>query len=144
VQESSSATPRLSCACLTGAVLWLAALPAIPVRAADGNALPSNELPEVVVVGTTPMGSSALPAEQVPGNVQTLSGKQLQSEHALSVADALNEGLGSVNVNDTQGNPFQLDVIIPATGLSLTVVSFNLVGEALAAFLDPRYRRGRP
>ncbi|HMD73455.1 MAG TPA: TonB-dependent receptor plug domain-containing protein, partial [Steroidobacteraceae bacterium] len=108
MQASSSGTLRLSCACL--AVLWLAVLQANPVRAADGNALSSNELPEVVVVGTTPMGSSALPAEQVPGNVQTLSGKQLQSGHALSVADALNEGLGSVNVNDTQGNPFQLDV----------------------------------
>jgi peptide/nickel transport system permease protein len=34
-------------------------------------------------------------------------------------------------------------VVIPATALSLTVISFNLVGEALAAFLDPRYRRGR-
>jgi len=34
-------------------------------------------------------------------------------------------------------------VVIPATGLSLTVISFNLVGEALAALLDPRYRRGR-
>jgi peptide/nickel transport system permease protein len=34
-------------------------------------------------------------------------------------------------------------VVIPATALSLTVISFNLVGEALAALLDPRYRRGR-
>lgn len=110
MQDGSEDTLRLSCGCLSGAVLWLAALQAIPARAADGNALSSNELPEVVVVGTTPMGSSALPAEQVPGNVQTLSAKQLQNGHALSVADALNEGLGSVNVNDTQGNPFQLDV----------------------------------
>ncbi len=34
-------------------------------------------------------------------------------------------------------------VVIPATALSLTVISFNLVGEALSALLDPRYRRGR-
>jgi len=34
-------------------------------------------------------------------------------------------------------------VVIPATALSLTVISFNLVGESLAALLDPRYRRGR-
>jgi len=34
-------------------------------------------------------------------------------------------------------------VVIPATALSLTVISFNLVGEALAALMDPRYRRGR-
>ncbi len=33
-------------------------------------------------------------------------------------------------------------VIVPATALSLTVISFNLVGEALAALLDPRRRRG--
>lgn len=95
---------------VTGAVLLLAGLPAVRVPAADGNVLSSNELPELVVVGTTPMSSSALPAEQVPGNVQTLSGNQLQGGHALSVAEALNAGLGSVNVNDTQGNPFQLDV----------------------------------
>ncbi|TMI90639.1 MAG: ABC transporter permease [Bacillati bacterium ANGP1] len=32
-------------------------------------------------------------------------------------------------------------VIIPATALSLTVVSFNVVGESLAERLDPRQRR---
>jgi ABC-type dipeptide/oligopeptide/nickel transport system permease subunit len=33
-------------------------------------------------------------------------------------------------------------LVIPAAALSLTVISFNLVGEALGALLDPRYRRG--
>ena len=33
-------------------------------------------------------------------------------------------------------------VIVPATALSGTVISFNLVGEAFAALLDPRRRRG--
>src|SRR5579883_2958762 len=33
-------------------------------------------------------------------------------------------------------------LVTPAAALSLTVISFNLVGEALGALLDPRYRRG--
>ncbi len=33
-------------------------------------------------------------------------------------------------------------LVIPASALSLTVISFNVVGEALGALLDPRCRRG--
>ena len=38
-----------------------------------------------------------------------------------------------------QSHPYL--VIVPATALSLTVVSFNVVGESLAERLDPRQRR---
>ena len=38
-----------------------------------------------------------------------------------------------------QSHPYL--VIVPATALSLTVVSFNVIGESLAERLDPRQRR---
>ncbi|SNR84415.1 Outer membrane receptor proteins, mostly Fe transport [Methylobacillus rhizosphaerae] len=57
-----------------------------------------------------PLGGTGLTKEQIPGNVQTLTAKDIQDAHALSMADLMNSRLQSVNVNDYQGNPFQMDV----------------------------------
>jgi outer membrane receptor protein involved in Fe transport len=67
-------------------------------------------LQSVVVVGTTVLPGVGTPLSQVPANVQTLRGDALAPTRAATLAQALDQGVGSVNVNDTAGNPYQLDV----------------------------------
>ena len=67
-------------------------------------------LPEVQVVDTAPLPGMVVPLSQVPANVQTISGEQLSRQSGINLSDFLNLNLGSVNVSDTQGNPFQRDV----------------------------------
>ena len=57
-----------------------------------------------------PLGGTGLTKEQIPGNVQSLTAKDIKEAHSLSMADLMNSRLQSVNVNDYQGNPFQMDV----------------------------------
>ncbi|MGZ8252145.1 MAG: TonB-dependent receptor domain-containing protein, partial [Methylophilaceae bacterium] len=57
-----------------------------------------------------PLPGLGLTKEQIPGNVQSISAKEIQESHALSMTDLMNKKLQSVNVNDYQGNPFQMDV----------------------------------
>ncbi|HSI46609.1 MAG TPA: TonB-dependent receptor [Methylophilus sp.] len=57
-----------------------------------------------------PLPGLGLTKEQIPGNVQTLTAQDIKEAHALSLTDLMNSRLQSVNVNDYQGNPFQMDV----------------------------------
>ncbi|TXG78968.1 MAG: TonB-dependent receptor, partial [Rhodocyclaceae bacterium] len=67
-------------------------------------------LPSVEVVGTTPVPGLGLPKDQIPANVQTASDKDLRNAQSLNLPDFMASQLPSVNVNETQGNPFQADV----------------------------------
>lgn len=57
-----------------------------------------------------PLPGLGLTKEEIPGNVQSITGKEIKDSHATSMAELLNSRLQSVNVNDYQGNPFQMDV----------------------------------
>lgn len=80
------------------------------------NDLPLNlELKEITVkakrfLQVGPMPGLGLTKEEIPGNVQSLTVKQIKESHSLSIADLMNTQLQSVSVNDYQGNPFQMDV----------------------------------
>jgi outer membrane receptor protein involved in Fe transport len=68
-----------------------------------------TELPDVVVIGNSPLGSSGISLNQFAGNVQTINYSDLP-KNVNNLADLLNESLGSVNLNDTQGNKNQVDL----------------------------------
>ncbi|NMG28057.1 TonB-dependent receptor [Aromatoleum evansii] len=68
------------------------------------------ELAPVEVVGTTPLPGIGLPKDQIPANVQNLSGQTLREAGGPSLAEGLQRRLPSVNVNEIQGNPYQADV----------------------------------
>lgn len=68
------------------------------------------KLNKVEVISTTPLPSLGLPLEQIPANVQTVKGVELQKQNSLSIADYMNQNLVGVTVNDTQNNPYQPDV----------------------------------
>jgi outer membrane receptor protein involved in Fe transport len=57
-----------------------------------------------------PLPGLGLTKEEIPGNVQSLTAKDIKEAHSLSLTDLMNRKLQSVTVNDYQGNPFQMDV----------------------------------
>ena len=76
--------------------------------AGDSSGAPTGSLEEVVV--TAPLPGADLFLSEVPANVQRVTASQLDHGRSLNAADALNQMVGSVNINDTQANPFQPDV----------------------------------
>jgi outer membrane receptor protein involved in Fe transport len=90
-------------------ILWaLVALACAPALADTPQAAP-QELSEVKVIGPSPVPGSGIPIDQYPGNAQTISARAISGGTATA-SEALNAAVGSVNLNDTQGNPFQMDL----------------------------------
>ena len=58
----------------------------------------------------SPLPGLGVPANQVPGNVQTLRAADLDASHALDLSSFMGRRLGSVHLNEVQNNPFQPDV----------------------------------
>ena len=65
---------------------------------------------ETVVTATTPLHGSGLPLDHVPANVQTITSEDLAEHRSLDLAGYMGEALGSVHINDVQGNPLQPDL----------------------------------
>ena len=63
----------------------------------------------VEVVGTTPLGGAVDPAK-IAANVQSAVADDLRAQHALGLADFMNQSFGSLIINDAQSNPLQPDV----------------------------------
>jgi outer membrane receptor protein involved in Fe transport len=57
-----------------------------------------------------PMPGLALTKDQIAGNLQSISAKEIKEANSISLAELLNSKLQSINVNDYQGNPFQMDI----------------------------------
>jgi outer membrane receptor protein involved in Fe transport len=79
-----------------------------------------------------PLPGLALTKEEIPGNVQSISAKEIKESHALSLTDLMNSKLQSVNVNDYQSNPFQMDV----TYRGFTASPQIGTAQGLSVFLD--------
>lgn len=67
------------------------------------------ELEPLSIVNTTPLGAG-VPIEKVPANVQLMTAEELAKAQSISIADYMNQHMGSVTVNDAQNNPFQPDI----------------------------------
>lgn len=79
---------------------------------AQAQSTPNGEsaLPRVEVVGATPLPGVGIPKDQIPSNVQTLGDKRLKQSQSLNLPDAMTTLMPSANVNEIQGNPYQMDV----------------------------------
>jgi outer membrane receptor protein involved in Fe transport len=77
---------------------------------ATSNPAAAQELPQVVVIGTTPLPGLGLPLYEVPANVQTGDSQDMQRQQALNIADYLNNNFSGVNASDSAGNPYQMDI----------------------------------
>src|SRR6476469_7556730 len=67
------------------------------------------ELPEIAVIATTPVGGTGISEDKYPGNVQIINHKDMP-QNAQHLPDLLNQSIGSVNLNETQGNPYVVDL----------------------------------
>lgn len=67
-------------------------------------------LPAVQVVGATPLPGIGQPLGEIAAPVQSATSRDIAASGALELGDFMNRRLGSVHVNEMQGNPFQLDV----------------------------------
>lgn len=109
---SLRAGPALSAMALALMALWQPAgaagmeAPGAPDMAGASGAA----MPVVLVVETTPLPGSALPAGRIAGALQTARARDIDKSGALDLSDFLNRSFGSVYVNETQGNPLMMDV----------------------------------
>ena len=79
------------------------------------EAAAQQQLEAVVVHGKRPsqvgpMPGLAITEDQIPANVQSATGAQIKASRAVSLTEFMSSRMRSVNVNDYQGNPFQMDV----------------------------------
>jgi outer membrane receptor protein involved in Fe transport len=78
---------------------------------ADEPATPATPaMAQVIIVASTPLPGIGLRLEQVAGAVQTGSARDIERSGALDLSDFLNRSLGSVHVNESQGNGLMMDV----------------------------------
>ena len=96
---------------LVGKALAVACFLAAPALAEHPeNPATELEAPSVEVISTTPLPIIGTPIQEVPANVQAATGEQIQKQHSRDITEFLDDNLTSVNINSSQGNPFQPDV----------------------------------
>jgi outer membrane receptor protein involved in Fe transport len=103
---------------LQAGVLICVAATALPIFASEAdtsgeqplNPATAQELPQITVIGNTPLAGLGLPMNQIPSNVQTANSQDMQGQATLDLADYLNNNFSGVNVSESAANPFQLDI----------------------------------
>lgn len=67
-------------------------------------------LPKVEVISTSPLPGLGQPRNEIAAPVQSAKSADITASGALDLSDFMNRRLGSVHVNEMQGNPYQVDV----------------------------------
>jgi iron complex outermembrane recepter protein len=75
------------------------------------NVGPSAGLPEVVVVGSTPLVTSDLNRDQIPQSTRVLDAGDINRSGIPTLTGAILDNVASATVNDTEGNAFQPDIL---------------------------------
>ena len=99
---------RPKCRADIAVAIALACVPGL--AGAAENPATELEAPTVEVIGTTPVQGIGVPVSQVPANVQSTTGTEIQRQKSQDLAQYLDNNLGSVTLNHGQNNPFQPDV----------------------------------
>ncbi|MEM5368557.1 TonB-dependent receptor [Paraburkholderia azotifigens] len=94
------------------AAAWSQEAPSSPaeVQQTAQNTTGQAEMPTIVVIGTTPLVGIGTAIELVPANVQTIRGREIDQQHPNTLTDYFATNLQSVDINDAQGNPSQMDI----------------------------------
>jgi iron complex outermembrane receptor protein len=93
-----------------GAIAALALGCVSAAAGAAGNVATELEEQEVNVVGATPLPGILAPLDQIPANVQIVTDRKLAAQPTPGPTGYLERGAASVNLNQSQGNPFQPDL----------------------------------
>ena len=120
------AAPRLAAACVAAAL-------AAPAAAQDdaGESAPAP-LPDIEVIGVTPLSGAGTPIDRVPYNVQVTASGEFESETRGTVYDFFDTAFAGASAADVQNNPYQKNFTYRG------FVAGPLLGESvgIAAFLD--------
>lgn len=92
---------------LVYATLGLCSLTAVDIALAKDEPL---DLGVMNVISTSPLDGRGVDANKLPSNIQTVSAEKLQKAQSISLADYINQYLGSVSINEAQNNPLQPDI----------------------------------
>ncbi|MGH8272920.1 MAG: TonB-dependent receptor plug domain-containing protein, partial [Gammaproteobacteria bacterium] len=87
----------------------------------SGRALaapPVQQLGEIVVIGITPFPGLDVPPQQVPLNVQSAQADDVEQIHGQSLTKLLQRNFQGVNVTQSQGNPWQGNLVFHGFTLS--------------------------
>ena len=95
---------------LAGPLFCWAGFAAAPGTGFAQNPAEQLETPSVRVIGVTPLPGFGIPAEQIPANVQAVTGEEISRRRSINLPEFMNQRLPGVNVNEMQGNPFQPDI----------------------------------
>ncbi len=123
------AAPRLAAACVAAAL----AAPAAPAAAQDDAGEPAPApLPDIEVIGVTPLSGAGTPIDRVPYNVQVTASGEFESETRGTVYDFFDTAFAGASAADVQNNPYQKNFTYRG------FVAGPLLGESvgIAAFLD--------
>src|SRR5215469_4402990 len=99
---------------IVGAVLALLPGPSLAQSAPGATAAettPATTLPPVEVIATSPLPGLGIDRDKVPSNAQSLPAPDITIQGPTSFTTQLNQRVGSVNIEENQGNPFQPDVL---------------------------------
>lgn len=98
--------------CLSGLCVCLTSALAAEKKTTQPDDLDQliQELKEINVISSTPLQGSETTKNKIAAPVQTATDKDINKTNAVNLTDYMNRGLGSVFINETQGNPFQPDV----------------------------------
>ena len=121
------ASPRLAAACCVAAAL------AAPAPAQDDAGEPAPApLPDIEVIGVTPLSGAGTPIDRVPYNVQVTASGEFESETRGTVYDFFDTAFAGASAADVQNNPYQKNFTYRG------FVAGPLLGESvgIAAFLD--------
>ena len=99
-------------AVMLAAAAALALLPAAAAAQtlAGDQAAATSKVLSIEVVGVTPLPGTGIDVDKVPSNVHILAAPDEATQGPSALGTALDQHLGSVNINANQDNPFQPDV----------------------------------
>ncbi|MDR7272834.1 hypothetical protein J2X20_005519 [Pelomonas saccharophila] len=83
---------------------------ALALAYASAAAHAQVQLERVEVVGLSPVAGVDVPRDWIPAAVQTARAAEIERSQALDLSSFMNRRLGSVHLNEVQGNPLQPDV----------------------------------
>jgi outer membrane receptor protein involved in Fe transport len=90
-------------------IIMLALLCAAGVMA-GAHADDTAQLGKIDVVEPAPLPGLGVPADQVPGAVQSADGADIRAQHSQTLSDYLDANFQGLTLNQTQDDPFQADL----------------------------------
>ncbi len=70
----------------------------------------ARAVPRVFIYPTSPVAGAGIDADKVPASVNLVSSRQIERTGSLNVADALQQSVPGISINEVTGNPFQPNV----------------------------------